>query len=109
VYDLLPFKWQVYDDCRDVVTGRTGGQRLARPKGWDLVIFIGGKVVFFSSAVANGNARPQLLGESYGPDTSNVEEAAFPLLRQRREVHPCLIVRIMTIWFAISTDVFSSF
>jgi len=52
LYGLLPIKWQVYDDFRDVFTGRTGGHRLARPRGWDLVIFIGGKVVFFTLALA---------------------------------------------------------
>ena len=52
LYGLLPIKWQVYDDFRDVLTGRTGGHRLARPRGWDLAIFIGGKVVFFTLALA---------------------------------------------------------
>jgi linoleoyl-CoA desaturase len=52
LYGLLPIKWQVYDDFRDVFTGRTGGHRLARPRGWDLAIFIGGKVVFFTLALA---------------------------------------------------------
>src|SRR5216684_8884200 len=52
LYGLLPIKWQVYDDFRDVATGRIGRQKLAPPKGWDLVIFIGGKVVFFTLALA---------------------------------------------------------
>ena len=52
LYGLLPIKWQVYDDFRDVFTGRTGGHRLARPRGWDLAIFIGGKVIFFTLALA---------------------------------------------------------
>jgi linoleoyl-CoA desaturase len=51
LYGFLPVKWQVYDDFRDVVTGRSGGHRLARPKGWDLVTFLGGKLVFFSLAL----------------------------------------------------------
>jgi linoleoyl-CoA desaturase len=50
LYGLLPIKWLFYDDFRDVITGRIGGHRLARPKGWDLVILIGGKMVFFSLA-----------------------------------------------------------
>jgi linoleoyl-CoA desaturase len=51
LYGLLPIKWQVYDDFHKVITGRIGGQRFARPKGWDLVTFIGGKVVFFTLAL----------------------------------------------------------
>jgi linoleoyl-CoA desaturase len=51
LYGLLPIKWQVYDDFRDIFTGRIGRHRFARPKGWDLVTLIGGKVVFLSLAV----------------------------------------------------------
>ncbi len=43
-------KWQLIDDFRDVITGRKGGHRLARPRGWDLATFIVGKVVFFTLA-----------------------------------------------------------
>jgi linoleoyl-CoA desaturase len=43
-------KWHLYDDFHDVVAGRTGGHPLVRPRGWDLVTFIGGKVTFFSLA-----------------------------------------------------------
>jgi linoleoyl-CoA desaturase len=35
-----------------VITGRIAGHRLARPRGWDLATLIGGKIVFFSLAVA---------------------------------------------------------
>jgi linoleoyl-CoA desaturase len=51
LYGFLPMKWQVWDDFRDVVTGKIGEHRLVRPKGWDLVTFIAGKVVFFSLAL----------------------------------------------------------
>ncbi len=50
LYGFLPIKWQLYDDFRDLVTGWIGGHRFPRPKGWDLVTFIAGKVVFFSLA-----------------------------------------------------------
>jgi linoleoyl-CoA desaturase len=50
VYGFLPIKWHFYDDFRDVVKARISGHRYARPKGWELVIFIGGKVLFFSLA-----------------------------------------------------------
>ena len=51
LYGLVAIKWQLYDDFRDVVIGRFGGHRHPRPKGWDLVAFIGGKVLFFSLAI----------------------------------------------------------
>jgi linoleoyl-CoA desaturase len=44
VYGFLPLKWLLWDDFRHVITGRIGGHRLARPKGWDLVTFILGKL-----------------------------------------------------------------
>jgi len=50
LYGLMPLKWLMYDDFRDVLRGRIGGHRLARPKGWDLLIFAGGKVMFLSLA-----------------------------------------------------------
>jgi linoleoyl-CoA desaturase len=51
LYGFLPIKWQLYDDFRDVVTGQAGGRPYARPKGWDLAVFLGGKAVFFSLAL----------------------------------------------------------
>jgi linoleoyl-CoA desaturase len=50
LYGFLPIKWHLYDDFRDVLTGRIGGHRLPRPRGRDLVSFIGGKALFFSLA-----------------------------------------------------------
>ena len=50
LYGFLPIKWHVYDDFRDVLTGRVGAHRLPRPKGWDLLILVGGKTVFFTLA-----------------------------------------------------------
>jgi linoleoyl-CoA desaturase len=47
VYGLLPVKWQLLTDFRHVVLGRIGVHRFPRPKGWDLAVLIGGKVVFF--------------------------------------------------------------
>src|SRR5262249_25450649 len=43
LYGMLPLKWVFYDDFRDVLTGRVGGHRIARPRGWDLAVFLGGK------------------------------------------------------------------
>ncbi len=52
LYGFLPMKWQLYDDFRDLATGRVGGRRFVRPKGWDLTVLLGGKTVFFSLALA---------------------------------------------------------
>jgi len=46
LYGLLPVKWQLYDDFRDVLIARIGRHRFARPTGWNAVTFIGGKVIF---------------------------------------------------------------
>lgn len=50
LYGFLPIKWHLYDDFRDVLTGRIGAHRFSRPRGWDLATFIGGKLAFFSLA-----------------------------------------------------------
>lgn len=47
LYGFLPIKWQLYDDFRDVATARIGGHRFPRPRRWDLVTFVGGKLAFF--------------------------------------------------------------
>ena len=51
LYGFLPLKWQVYDDFHDWAIGQIGGRRFARPKGWDLAVFLGGKTLFFSLAL----------------------------------------------------------
>ena len=43
-------KWHLVDDFRNVITGRIDPHRMPRPKGWDLVIFVAGKMIFFSWA-----------------------------------------------------------
>ena len=50
LYGFLPVKWHLYDDFRDVLTGRIGQQRFNRPRGRDLLIFVGGKAVFAALA-----------------------------------------------------------
>jgi linoleoyl-CoA desaturase len=52
LYGLLTIKWQLYDDFHDLATGRVGGHHFARPRGWDLVTFVGGKLAFFLLAFA---------------------------------------------------------
>ena len=50
LYGLLAIKWHFVDDFVNVATGYIGGHKITRPKGWDLVTFIAGKVFFFTLA-----------------------------------------------------------
>ncbi len=50
LYGFLPSKWHVYDDFHNLAIGKIGDHSFARPRGWDLVIFFGGKAVFFTVA-----------------------------------------------------------
>lgn len=50
LYGFITFKWQFRDDIRFLFTGRLGELEFKRPRGLDLVIFIGGKLVFFTWA-----------------------------------------------------------
>jgi linoleoyl-CoA desaturase len=50
LYGFLAVKWHLFDDFLNIATGRVGMHRIARPRGADLLVFIGGKVVFSSLA-----------------------------------------------------------
>jgi len=50
LYGFLAIKWHFYDDFYNVAVGRIGGHKIPRPRGKDLLVFIGGKVAFFSIA-----------------------------------------------------------
>jgi len=50
LYGLNVIKWHLYDDFRDVILGRIGPTRMPRPKRWELVGFVGGKVLFMTLA-----------------------------------------------------------
>jgi len=50
VYGLEVVKLQLIDDFRYVITRRVGPHLLPRARGWDLVVFLGGKIVFFGLA-----------------------------------------------------------
>src|SRR5262249_7169873 len=50
LYGLLAIKWHFFDDFHNIAVGRINGHRIPRPRGKELAIFIGGKVVFFSMA-----------------------------------------------------------
>ncbi len=50
LYGFMAIKWHLVDDFYQVFIGRIGTHKIPRPKGKDLVVFIGGKVVFASLA-----------------------------------------------------------
>jgi linoleoyl-CoA desaturase len=50
LYGFLSIKWQCVDDFRKLLLGRIKEHRVPRPTGWELVIFIVGKLVFFALA-----------------------------------------------------------
>src|SRR4051794_31194519 len=50
LYGFLAIKWHFYDDFHQLAVGRIGQHKIRRPRGKDLVIFIAGKVAFFSMA-----------------------------------------------------------
>jgi len=51
LYGFMAIKWQLVEDFQAVITGRIGERRVPRPKGWEMVLFIGGKAVFLSFAI----------------------------------------------------------
>jgi linoleoyl-CoA desaturase len=50
LYGLVGVKWQLVDDFRKLISGRISNQRVPRPKGWELVIFVAGKATFLTLA-----------------------------------------------------------
>jgi len=51
LYGLLAIKWEFVNDFRQIRSGRLGGHEFSRPTGPELIIFVVGKVVFFTWAV----------------------------------------------------------
>jgi linoleoyl-CoA desaturase len=51
LYGINVIKWHLYDDFRDVILGRIGSTRMPRPKRWELMGFIGGKLLLFTLAL----------------------------------------------------------
>jgi len=50
LYCFLAVKWQIVDDFATVVRGRMSGRPFPRPRGSELFVFLGGKLVFFGLA-----------------------------------------------------------
>jgi linoleoyl-CoA desaturase len=50
LYGVMTMKWHFYDDYRDVILGKMGASPFPRPRGWELALFIGGKLAFLTLA-----------------------------------------------------------
>lgn len=50
LYGFLAVKWHLVDDFLQVAKGKIGEHKIPRPRGKDLLIFVCGKIVFFSMA-----------------------------------------------------------
>ena len=46
-YARLLLQWHLYGDFKKLWTGKIGTRKFERPRGWDLVILVAGKSVFF--------------------------------------------------------------
>jgi linoleoyl-CoA desaturase len=45
LYGLMAIRWHLVGDFQDVIRGKIGTHSIPRPRGWDLVIFVTGKMV----------------------------------------------------------------
>ncbi len=50
LYGLMAIKWQLVNDFWDVGRCKIAERRIPFPRGWDLVIFLGGKALFLTLA-----------------------------------------------------------
>ncbi len=50
LYGLLAMKWHFVDDFKDLIRGRMGRHRIPRPHGREAVVFVAGKLTFFTLA-----------------------------------------------------------
>ena len=51
LYGLMAIRWQIIGDYRDVIRGEIAGHPIPRPQGWDLVVLLGGKLLFLALAL----------------------------------------------------------
>jgi linoleoyl-CoA desaturase len=47
LYAVTAPRWHLWGDFKEAATGRMGPHPIPRPKGWDLAIFLGGKLLSF--------------------------------------------------------------
>ena len=52
LYGFITLKWQFVDDTLLFIRGSHSQFRFSRPRGWDLAVFLGGKLAFLSLAFA---------------------------------------------------------
>ncbi len=52
LYAFFPAKWEWYDDFKNLILGRSGHQRVPRPRGWALTWLFLGKLIFAAWALA---------------------------------------------------------
>jgi linoleoyl-CoA desaturase len=52
LYCLMAIRLQTFGDVSVMLRGRVGNARMRRPRGWDLVALVGGKLVFATWAIA---------------------------------------------------------
>lgn len=50
LYGVTAIRWHLYGDFRDIITGTIGVRTFTRPRGWDLTMFVLGKLTFFALA-----------------------------------------------------------
>lgn len=50
LYGFIAVKWQWFDDFRNIAEGKIGSHKIPRPKGWDMAVFVLGKIFFFGMA-----------------------------------------------------------
>lgn len=50
LYGFLAIKWHMVSDFRAIMRGQIGQRRFPRPQGWNLVLFLAGKAIFFTLA-----------------------------------------------------------
>jgi linoleoyl-CoA desaturase len=50
LYGIVPLKWQLVDDFRDLASSQVGEKKVPPPRGFDLALFWGGKALFVTLA-----------------------------------------------------------
>lgn len=52
LYGVMASRWHIFGDFRDVFVGKIGPHKYPRPKGWDLMVFFGGKLISYAMLFA---------------------------------------------------------
>ena len=50
LYGFMAVRWQLFGDFADVIRGQVSGHAMRRPRGWDLLVLLGGKAFFLALA-----------------------------------------------------------